>query len=240
MPEYNFIYWDDMEWIYRFTLAGFRAVTVKNSVVLHKMGSNTRPANTFINYYMWRNRLNFFMRYTPDEKLETMSYRILSAVFDSLYESMYREEHNVMQTISYAFYDAIRGVRGKASDGKIMENDANDDKLRDFLKDKKSFYIVPDGNQERAEQTAHFLCSLNPSLEACENREQADVVFQLCDYVMHITKGETEAIYIDSENNVILDDEDWKCVENYSYSRSLFIYMNQAPFLDAVQSLRKK
>ena len=57
---------------------------------------------------------------------------------------------------------------------------------------------------------------------------------------MRITKGETEAIYIDSENNVILDDEDWKCVENYSYSRSLFIYMNQAPFLDAVQSLRKK
>ena len=239
MPEDNFIYWDDMEWIYRFTLAGFRAVTVRNSVVLHKMGSNTRPTNTFINYYMWRNRLNFFMRYTPEEKLETMSYRILSAVFDSLYESMYREEHNVMQTISYAFYDAIRGVRGKAADGKIMENDANDDKLKDFLKDKKSFYIVPDGNQERAEQTEHFLCSLNSTLKPCENREQADVVFQLCDYVMHTAKGETEAIYIDSENNVILDEEDWKCVENYSYSRSLFIYMNQAPFLDAVQSLRK-
>ncbi len=131
-------------------------------------------------------------------------------------------------------------MRGEAANGKIMENDANDDKLRDFLKDKKSFYIVPDKNQERVEQTGHFLCSLNPSLEACENREQADVVFQLCDYVMHMTKGETEAIYIDSENNVILDDEDWKCVENYSYSRSLFIYMNQAPFLDAVQSLRKK
>lgn len=36
MPEDNFIYWDDMEWCYRFHLAGYKVVTIKDSVVLHK------------------------------------------------------------------------------------------------------------------------------------------------------------------------------------------------------------
>lgn len=240
MPENNFIYWDDMEWIYRFTLAGFKVVTIKDSVVLHKMGSNTRPANTFINYYMWRNRINFFMRYTSEDKIDTMSYRILSAVFDSLYESMYREEHHVMQTISYAFYDAVRGVRGKAAEHKIMENDANDDKFRKYLKDKKSFYLMPCGDAARQEMAENYIKALSPEMELCEDAEHADFTVCLCDYVMHVRNGDRKIVYIDTENNCILDDEDWTAVENYAYCKSLFIYMNQAPFLDAVYSLRKK
>lgn len=243
MPEDNFIYWDDMEWIYRFKLAGFDVVTVRNSVVLHKMGSNVKPTNTFINYYMWRNRIHFFMRYTPEDKLDHMSYRILSAVFDSLYESMYREEHNVMQTISYAFFDAIRGVRGKASDGKILPNDANDNKFSLYLKNKRNYYIIPNENQEQVIQTENYIRVLNAELQPCESPEQADVVLQLCDYIMHVDaedKKDPGVVYIDLENNVILDEEDWKCVQNYPYCRSLFIYMNQAPFLDAAQTIRQK
>lgn len=240
MPEDNFIYWDDMEWIYRFTLAGFRVVTVKASAVLHKMGSNTRPANTFINYYMWRNRLNFFMRYTPEDKIETMSYRILSAVFDSMYESMYREEHNVMQTISYAFFDAIRGVRGKAGENKIVENDANDDKIREFLKDKKQYFILPGTDEAQRIMAENFVRSLNPLMETADSAAKADVVLCPCDYVMNVRNGDRNIVYIDTENNCIIDEDDWKAVENYHYAKSLFIYMNQAPFLDAVYSLRKK
>lgn len=240
MPENNFIYWDDMEWIYRFTLAGFKVVTIKDSVVLHKMGSNTRPANTFINYYMWRNRINFFMKYTPEDKIDTMSYRILSAVFDSLYESMYREEHHVMQTISYAFYDAVKGVRGKAAEHKIMENDANDDKFLRYVKDKKSFYLMPCGDTARQEMAENYIKALAPELERCLDPESADFSVCLCDYVMHVRDGDRKIVYIDTENNCILDDEDWTAVENYAYCKSLFIYMNQAPFLDAVYSLRKK
>lgn len=238
MPEDNFIYWDDMEWIYRFKLAGFQVVTIKDSVVLHKMGSNVKPVNTFINYYMWRNRIHFFMRYTPEEQIETMSFRILSAVFDSLYESMYREEHNVMQTISYAFFDAIRGVRGKAAEHKIVENDANDDKLRAFLEDKKTYYLIPSKDEMQANMTENFLKMLNPELERCAGKEEADFTLCLCDYVMHVRNGDHAVVYLDSENNCILDEDDWMAVENYEYSRSLFIYMNQAPFIDAVHSLR--
>lgn len=240
MPENNFIYWDDMEWIYRFTLAGFKVVTIKDSVVLHKMGSNVKPSNTFINYYMWRNRINFFMRYTPEEKIDTMSYRVLSAVFDSLYESMYREEHNVMQTISYAYYDAVRGVRGKAAEHKIMENDANDDKFRQYLKDKKTYHILPWNDALQVSITENYIRSLNPEMEHCADASQADFTISLCDYVMYVKNGDRNIVYIDSENNCILDEDDWMTVENYEYSKSLFVYMNQAPFLDAVYALREK
>lgn len=240
MPENNFIYWDDMEWIYRFTLAGFKVVTIKDSVVLHKMGSNVKPSNTFINYYMWRNRINFFMRYTPEEKIDTMSYRVLSAVFDSLYESMYREEHNVMQTISYAYYDAVRGVRGKAAEHKIMENDANDDKFRRYLKDKRTYHILPCNDALQVNITENYIRSLNPEMEHCADAGQADIRISLCDYVMHVKNGDRNIIYMDSENNCILDEDDWMTVENYEYSKSLFVYMNQAPFLDAVYALREK
>ncbi len=245
MPEDNFIYWDDMEWIYRFTLAGWRVVTVKASMVLHKMGSNARPVNTFINYYMWRNRLDFFMRYTPEKKLDQMSFRVLGSVFDSLYESMYREKHNVMRTISYAFFDAVRGVRGKAADYKIMKNDANDTKFRKYLDGKQSYYILPGESEETAsakgeEMAEEYICSLNPKLSAARMQKEADVVIKLCDFVMHCAGSDRNLVYMDMQQNVILDEEDWKCVENYAYTKSLFIYMNQAPFLDAVQTVRKR
>ncbi len=240
MPENNFIYWDDMEWIYRFTLHGFKVVTIKASVVLHKMGANVKPVNTFINYYMWRNRINFFMRYTPEEQLETMSYRVLSTVFDSLYESMYREEHNVMQTISYAFYDAIRGVRGKAAPHKIMDNDANDEKLQHFLQDKKSYYLMPCDNEAQWENAKSMIETLNPEIQACGCSEEADVTFFPCDYVMYVKSDNHDIIYIDTENNCIIDESDWQSVEQYAYSRSLFIYMNQGAFLDAIDAIRKK
>lgn len=246
MPEDNFIYWDDMEWIYRFKLAGFGVVTIKDSVVVHKMGSNVKPVNTFINYYMWRNRIHFFMKYTPEEKIEEMSYRVLSAVFDSLYESMYREEHNVKETISYAFFDAIRNVRGKAAEHKILPNDANDDKLRAFLQSIHTFYLMPEGDisaggdsGQREEDVVQFLHILNPGLSRCETVSGADAVICPCRYVLHLQGGDRDIVYLDEEHNCILDAEDWQAVENYQYAKSLFIYMNQSPFLDAVYTIRK-
>ena len=164
MPEDNFIYWDDMEWGHRIHLAGYRVVTLAAAKALHQMGANTKRPNTFINYYMWRNRTNFFMRYTPEEKMDEMSAQVLGAIFDSMYESMFREEHNVMQTISYAYQDALAGVRGKAEEYKILLNDANDDKLIAFMKEKKSFCIIPGNQEEEYIYLRNFLQSVNPDL----------------------------------------------------------------------------
>lgn len=239
MPEGNFIYWDDMEWIYRFNLSGNKIVTIKDSVVLHKMGANVRPQNTFIQYYMWRNRTSFFMRYTPENEIDAMSYRVLSSFFDMLYLEMFREEHNVAQTISYAYQDAITGVKGKAAEHKILENDENDDKIINYLVSKKTFYLEAHENNFIYEEVLEKIMSWNPNLTQVESPEMADVCIKPCDYVMNLNES-TTSICIDIDGNCVLDVADWEVVKNYAYSKSLYIYLNQPIFLDAVYKLRKE
>lgn len=239
MPEDNFIYWDDMEWGHRIHLAGYRVVTLAAAKALHQMGANTKRPNTFINYYMWRNRTNFFMRYTPEEKMDEMSAQVLGAIFDSMYESMFREEHNVMQTISYAYQDALAGVRGKAEEYKILLNDANDDKLIAFMKEKKSFCIIPGNQEEEYIYLRNFLQSVNPELvEMAE--EEAEVVFRLCPYIFQVGDLSRKEIYIDGDRNCILTEDDAEVCRNYQYSKLLFIYLNQGVFLAAARRMREE
>lgn len=239
MPEDNFIYWDDMEWGHRIHLAGYKVVTLASSKALHQMGANVKRPNTFINYYMWRNRTNFFMRYTPKEKWEMMSLKILGDFFDAMYESMFREEHNVMQTLSYAYQDAINGVRGKAKDYEILPNDANDDKLSAFIRGKQTYAIkAPEEMEEDVYYLQNYLEKENPNLRVVQE-EQADVIFVLCPYIFEINDFSLKNIYIDNERNCILDKEDVIAVKNYQYSKLLYIYMNQGVFLSAVKRLQE-
>lgn len=240
MPEDNFIYWDDMEWGHRMKLAGYRIVTLGSAKVLHRMGATVRRPNTFIDYYMWRNRTNFFMRYTPDEKMEQMSVQALSGIFDAMYESMYREEHNVMQSISFAFYDALHGVRGRADDYKILENDANDDKLSLYVKTKSTFYIHEDGYEEDGLYLRNFLTKVNPELKEASSAGEAEMVFRFCPYIFRVRDYSLTEIYIDSERNCIIDESDVEAVKHYDYSKLLFIYMNQGTFMAAAKRLREE
>ncbi len=239
MPEDNFIYWDDMEWGHRIHLAGYEVVTLAAAKALHQMGANTKRPNTFINYYMWRNRTNFFMRYTPEEKLEEMSVQMLGSIFDALYESMFREEHHVMQTISYAFQDALAGVRGKAEEYKILSNDANDDKLIEYMKDKKTYFAISGEQKEDYVYLGNFLQSINSELAETDDPEKAEVVFHLCPYIFQVKDFSKKEIYIDPERNCILTDEDVEVCRNYEYSKLLFIYLNQGVFLAAARRMRE-
>lgn len=237
MPEDNFIYWDDMEWGHRIHLAGYRVVTLSSAAALHQMGANGKKPTTFLNYYMWRNRTNFFMRYMPEDRLDEMSVQILSAFFDSMYVSMFREEHNIMQTLSYAYHDALQGVRGKA-EYQILSNDANDDKLEEFLQQKKSYCIITDGMEEDAVYLRNFFASVNSNLKET-TPEKADVVFHMCPYIFEVKDLSRGEIYIDGERNCIITEEDAEAVRNYRYCKMLFLYMNQGAFLAAVRRLRE-
>lgn len=243
MPEDNFIYWDDMEWGHRMQLAGYKTVTLGSSKALHQMGANVRKPTTFLNYYMWRNRTNFFMKYTPPEYLESMSVHLLGSVFDAIYECMFREEHNNMQTISYAYQDALQGIRGKAADYKILPNDANDDKLIAFLQDKNTYALVAEPSNPQTEDAGYFrnfLQNARPQLTEVTDTASADVIFHLCPYIFHVTDVSRREIYIDCERNCMITKEDALAVQNYNYCKTLFIYMNQGIFLDAAKKQRKK
>lgn len=239
MPEDNFIYWDDMEWGYRIHLAGYRVVTLAASKVLHQMGANAKHTNTFTDYYMWRNRINFFMRYTPEEKMEHMSLQILSDFFDAAYENLFREEHNVRQSLAYALFDAMSGVRGKAEDYKILDNDANDDKLTAYVQDKKSYYMITDGQEEDARYLRDFLAVENPDMEEVK-KEEAEMILHLCPNIFKVKDVSRKEIYMDSNRNCIITEDDAEIVKNYEYSRMLFLYMNQDVFLSAAKKLREE
>lgn len=239
MPEDNFIYWDDMEWGHRMHLAGYRIVTLAASKVLHQMGANVKHANTFINYYMWRNRTNFFMRYTPEGKMDQMSVQLLSAFFDAMYESLFREEHNIRQSLAYALFDAMSGVRGRADAYKILDNDANDDKLTAYVQNKKSYAIITDGQEEDAMYLRNFLGRVAPGLKEAP-QEEAEIVFHLCPYIFKVKDLTRKEIYIDTDRSCIITEEDAELVRNYEYSKMLFLYMNQGVFLAAARKLREE
>ena len=238
MPESNFIYWDDMEWGHRIHLAGFRVVTLASAKAVHQMGAIVKRPNTFINYYMWRNRTNFFLRYTPEDQLDNMSYQILSAFFDALYECMYRNEHNIKASISLAYQDSLTGVRGKAGEGRILPNDANDDKLIAFIGEKKSYYLIDTGFEEDAEYLRNFFEKEAPAMKPVEKPEQAEVVFELCENIFHVKDLSMEKVYIDIFRNALLDEEDAEALREYEYAKLLHVYMNQDILLDAVKKLR--
>ena len=238
MPADNFIYWDDMEWGFRIKRAGFKVVTLASAKAVHQMGAIVKRPNTFINYYMWRNRTNFFLRFTPEDMLEKMSYQILSAFFDALYECMYRGEHNIKTSISLAYQDALTGVRGKAVDGRILPNDANDDKLISFIKKKKSYYLIDTGFEEDAEYLRNFFEKEAPKMKSASSPEQAEVVFELCEDIFQIKDLSMKKIYIDVFRNALIDDEDKQALANYEYSKLLYVYMNQDILLDSVKKLR--
>ncbi len=239
MPEDNFIYWDDMEWGHRMHLAGYRIVTLAASQVLHQMGANAKPVNTFIDYYMWRNRTNFFMRYTPEERMDEMSVQLLADFFDAMYKNLFREEHNIRQSVAYALFDAMSGVRGKAEDFKILENDANDSKLIDFVQNRKSYFIITDGQEEDALYLRNFLISVNPDIVEVPKHE-AEIVFHLCPYIFKVRDLSRQEIYIDPERNCMITEDDVEAVRNYEYSRMLFLYLNQGVFLAAAKRIREE
>ena len=66
------------------------------------------------------------------------------------------------------------------------------------------------------------------------------MVFHLCPYIFQVKDFSLNEIYIDSERNCMLDKDDAVAVQNYDYSKLLFIYMNQGIFMAASRNMRKK
>ena len=239
MPEENFIYWDDMEWGYCIGQAGYKVATYGKSKAWHRMGAMQIGKSSFVNYYLWRNQIHFFMKFTPKEKVENMSLHILQKVFDALYESLYRNQHNSMNTIRYAFDDALHIVRGKAEGYKILEQVEEEHRLKKIALGIKKFFIEENEYKENAQYIEELLLNANPVLIRVEKQEEADVIFSMSDYIMQVKEREKEKIYIDNYMNILENEDDMLLVKNYKFSKTLFLYMNQNIFLDTVDKVQK-
>lgn len=265
MPEDNFIYWDDMEWGYRCNLAGYKVAVTKQSVVLHRMGAKKVSVNTFPTYYMWRNWIHFFMRYVKEEDLERFSYIMLKAVFQTIYESMYRGEHNVRETVLYAYDDALHGIRGKASDGKIFDADQTCDLLNTLLTHQfqqdgsRPVRIIKNGYEKEANTLLAHLTKLYPGHKVTivdedkKTQTENEITLRLCDYIFNLTEtdlslasktadpdGYLNDIFIDTGLTPVTTTEELELVKAYNLSQQVFLYANQPLFLHCAREIRKK
>ncbi len=238
MPEDNFIYWDDMEWGYRIRCAGYRVAAYGASKVLHTKGAGNRNNAVFVNYYNVRNRIHFFQKYIREEQLQDFARQMLDSVFDSLYECMYREEHCSAAAIRFAMDDAMYGVRGRADAYKLRNEDRAYHKLDDIFEEKKTFSIEENQCDELAQYIRAYVHEHYPGMKETEP-QKSQVKLVLCDYIMNVKDFSMEKIYVDEYHNVFSECGEAQMIQNYSYSRALFIYMNQKLFEENMRRLRR-
>lgn len=239
MPEENFIYWDDVEWGFLIRKSGYKVAAFGKSKVLHTKGAGNRNSAVFTGYYSVRNRIRFFMKYIREEQIEDFAKKMLSDVFDAVYERMYRDEHHTALAILYALEDAMQGISGKAADEKLRTPDTLYNGLEELFCRCTGYCIEENGYAGPAEEIRAYMREKHPDILE-KDPQESDVVLSLCDYIMNVKDFSLKKVYVDIYDNVFSKVEEAELIKNYSFSRELFLYMHLPLFVDHIRKQRKK
>lgn len=248
MPEENFIYWDDMEWGYRFNRAGYKVCVYGKSKVWHK-GGGSNAVNTFSNYYMLRNRILFFKKVLPAEKREHFADLILDYLFRMIYSCHLKGEDNIVKSVMYAFDDAVHGVTGKADDYKILPRGRNAVRIAQAIGDASNVLIRFNGDYEGLGNIIRNIKKNKPGvqigiaaaagtgespdsmadqypdcrIEAVYQPEQYESHMIMCEHIFKITQDMPKDVYVDSYCNIIYTDADFIYASGFEQTKELFI-----------------
>lgn len=247
MPEENFIYWDDMEWGYRFNRAGYKVCVYGKSKVWHK-GGGSNAVNTFSNYYMLRNRILFFKKVLPAEKREHFADLILDYLFRMIYSCHLKGEDNIVKSVMYAFDDAVHGVTGKAEDRKILPRGRNAVRIAQAIGEAANVLVRFNGDHEGLGNIIRNIKKNKPDVQigiAVESGSGADpdsmaeqypdcrieTVFRpekygshmiMCEHIFKITPDMPRDVYVDSYCNIIFTDDDFTYASGFEQTKELF------------------
>jgi|GEM_PF-921956 len=122
MDDGYFLYFDDVEWCTRFRKSGYRVLAAPRSRVWHKEGGRNKVSNLPV-YYNWRNYLHFFLHYINPEEIDDFCESYIVRAYTALYISRLLGKHNSHRTILWAVLDALRGIRGKAAENRVLPLD---------------------------------------------------------------------------------------------------------------------
>lgn len=237
MPEDNFLYWDDTEWCYRCGLSGYKVASVGNAVALHAMGAKKELENTFPTYYVWRNWIHFFARYTPPEHLDKMAETFLGSIFQVVYEGLHKQEENKTKTVMLAYEDAICGVRGKAGENRIFPLDFNREPWHRLFSGGERFALQSGKYPATAERIQEMAASLGYDISWGEPGDGSREIV-LCENIFEIGDLSREKIYIDISDCILESEDDVLDVINYNYSKRSFIFAQKPVFLQKIMELR--
>lgn len=256
MPKENFIYWDDMEWGYRFNEAGYKVCVYGKSKIWHKAGGRN-AGNTFIHYYMWRNRIRFFLKVLKPEQREHFADTILTEMFRMIYSVNLKDETNIIKTLMYAFDDAVHGVTGKAKEGRILNRPQVPNRVEMACAGKKSMLIRYNGHMEglgnviqnirkfapdmkigvscdKCPETATLLMEQYPNCEVTTEYkpEHYDGHLIMCDHIFKLAATDATDSYIDPWCNVIYSEDDFVYAKSFAQTRDLFVMCKKILLLD--------
>ena len=243
MPEENFLYWDDTEWGMRCHATGLKVASVGASKVLHAMGAKKEVVNTFAAYYSWRNRIFFFLKYTPVDQLERFCNTMLLAAFEEVYGGYYRQESAMATTVLYALDDALHGCMRKADDEKILDVDYNLDKLETLLTNRTQVQLLTNGYDALAQQVSDRILALRPDITMiCDERiALTALTIELCDYIFTEQDFKTDRIYIDTDFNIFTqEDRDFDKVFSYRQAQQVFLFSRKPLFLSCAREYQKR
>ena len=239
MPTENFLYWDDTEWGYRIRLAGLEVVALGAAHLYHAANPMHRCDNTKVNYYMTRNCMNFFMKYTKPESCSKMSIVLLRAVFEAFYLHRMGHAHNMAQSDIAALLDAVNGVYGRAADDRILENDDNGLGFVSFFQEQESVYMEDD--DPFLEQVIR---QINPDIVFMQLPSPNAVTIVRCNSILGIKDFSfpldfsENVVYIDKNYRMLATREDVDLIRNYEPSLQLFLYAMQPVVFRRIAAIR--
>lgn len=228
MPTDNFLYWDDTEWGYNIKQAGFEVVALGAARFYHAASPMHRCDNTKVNYYMTRNCMHFFMKYTKPELCNKMSIVLLRSVFEAFYLHRMGHAHNMAQSDISALLDAVYGVRGRAADDRIMDNDESGLGFVSFFQEQESVYMEDD--DPFLEQVIR---QINPDIVFMQLPSSDAVTIVRCDSILGIKDFSfsldfsENVVYIDKNYRMLATREDMNLIKNYEPNLQLFLYALQ-------------
>ncbi len=156
MPEDNFIYYDDIELSQKIIRAGFQVVALGSAKVWHKGGFRKGAISTFPKYYFLRNRLHFFSKFIKEEDIDRFVDVMLGEVFAQLFGYFIKNSVELFDTVNYAFYDYLNGIRGKAADNRIRKIVRHETPFENCVKEKENICIEMIDNYDREQKMDIF------------------------------------------------------------------------------------
>lgn len=205
MNEENFIYWDDIEWGYKFKLNGYKVGAYSKSIVWHKMGAATKE-NTFATYYFWRNRIKFFLNYLEESKVQDFCRKIFNNVFNAIFMCNYQGKYSQAITIMEAIEDALNGELGKGKSARIKKIEKLDDKLKQILESINIVNVVnKTGSLEDINKVNNLLKQYNINNV---NNNLPDRKFEVYRHILDVENFDENVIYIDGFFNIAYTKDD--------------------------------
>lgn len=264
MDEQFFIYWDDIEWFYRMRLRGYQIAALGRSKVWHKMGAADRTT-TFPTYYFWRNKIHFFSKYLEEQRLPHFAERLTRDIFNAVFFSSYKGQWKTVQTVLMAVNDALKRIRGKAPEARIMEREPQQSVLESIVGSRDRIAIIDCANLKVLRDIVNRFSAINPDASiALVAREQDRAVLTeqfesytilpdvpkdsqwfICQAVEHVLDvrnrlSQQVDLYVDPYWNTIHSEQDIRMMQSYEPAFEAYDKIYR-PVLEAgLRDLRKE